>query len=128
MGGHSAFGSSMLRDKAKLGFILFWAVTCAVWTGAWLVVDYLLVPEALRVSALRLVAIGLATGLLPIAVLCVGRAVLYLAVRGVELARRRVPAFRSAASGRRSVVRAPEPSPRRASALADEYQSSAGPL
>jgi hypothetical protein len=118
----------MLREKAKLGFFLFWAVTCAVWIGAWLVVDYLLVPEPLRVSALRLVAIGLATGLLPIAVLCVGRAVLYLIVQGLAFTRRRLPAFRGAASGRRSVARAPDPSPRRASAVADEYQSSAGPL
>ena len=106
----------MLPAKEKLDFLLFWAAICAVWTGAWLLVDGLLVPAALRISPLRLVAIGSATGFLPIIVLGAGRAILYLAGRVVSSARSRAGSLRAAAS------RGAPPS------LTEEYQPSAGPL
>ena len=114
----------MLREKAKLGFFPFWAVTCAVWTGAWLLVDSLLVPELLRVSALRLVAIGLATAVLPIAVLLVGRALVFAAARTIGFAASLWPA----ASRGRAGMQAGDASPRRGSGLGDGYGSSAGSL
>jgi hypothetical protein len=94
----------------------------------WLLVDFVLVPKPLRVSPLRLIAIGLATGLAPLVVLCAGRALLSLAGRGLSFARDRTSGLRTAAF-RDSAARGGEPSARRTAVpLAKEYQSSAGPL
>jgi hypothetical protein len=93
-----------------------------------LLVNRVLVPEPLWVSPLRLVAIGLATALAPVLLLCAGRALLALAARGIALTRDRLSRSRAAVRGATS-LRASEPSSRRAPApLGDEYQSSAGPL
>ena len=117
----------MFRGRTKPGFFLFWAAACAAWTLTWLVVDFVLVPELLRVPPLRLVAIGTATALAPVLLLYVGRAVLALGARGISFSQDRVARLRGALRG--GGVRAGDPSQRRApAALGDEYQSSAGPL
>lgn len=117
----------MSRGTTKPGFFLFWAAACAAWTLTWLLVDFVLVPELLRVPPLRLVAVGVATALAPVLLLCAGRALLALGARGISLSEDRVARLRAAVRG--GGVRAGEPPPRRApAALGDEYQSSAGPL
>jgi hypothetical protein len=114
------------RGRTKPGFFLFWAAACAAWTLTWLLVDFVLVPELLRVPPLRLVAIGTATALAPVLLLCAGRALLALGARGISLSEDRVARLRAAVRGG---VRAGEPSPRRApAALGEEYQPSAGAL
>jgi hypothetical protein len=114
------------RGRTKPGFFLFWAAACAAWTLTWLLVDFVLVPELLRVPPLRLVAIGTATALAPVLLLCAGRALLALGARGISLSEDRVARLRAAVRGG---VRAGEPSPSRPpAALGEEYQPSAGPL
>jgi hypothetical protein len=118
----------MPRDNTQPGFFLFWAAACAAWTVTWLLVDFVLVPEPLRVSPLRLVTIGLATGLAPVVVLCAGRVLLSVVARGLSFAWGLASSLRTAAF-RTNADRAGEPSARRTpAALAEDYQSSAGPL
>lgn len=119
----------MLPANAKLGFLVFWGAICAVWTGVWLLVDCLLVPDPLRISSLRLVAIGGVTGVAPVTFLWAGRAVLYLVGHIVSFARNRAEWLRRAASRGCRVAEEGGSSPRgRSSSLGDEYQPSAGPL
>src|SRR5918997_332688 len=58
------------------GFMTFWTVACSVWTGMWLLLDVVLVPHGIGLPGPYLVAIGVATGMCPIAVMLCGRALM----------------------------------------------------
>ena len=56
------------------GFMTFWTVACSVWTGMWLLLDVVLVPHRIGLPTPYLVAIGVATGICPMALMLCGRA------------------------------------------------------
>ena len=58
------------------GFMTFWVIACSVWTVMWLLVDLVLAPHGIGLPGPHLIAIGVATGMCPVAAMLGGRALM----------------------------------------------------
>ena len=73
------------------GFMTFWTVACSVWTGMWLLLDVVLVPHGIGLPTPYLVAIGVATGMCPMAFMLCGRALMLVELGHADADHRHSP-------------------------------------
>ena len=102
------FEIARIRWRFRLGlrndFMTFWIVACLVWTISWLLTAASL-PDGIGMASSHVIAIGVATGLMPLVILRCGHAVLWVAHRVKRFLRASIRSLKPADRSEEGVVR-----------------------